>query len=46
VFASRADALKYVRAEGERAGAYRVFWERSGGRFVSEWLGPSSGKPS
>jgi hypothetical protein len=41
VFMSRADALKFARAEGERAGAYRVFWEKSDGRFVSEWLGRS-----
>ena len=39
IFASRSDALKYVRAEGERSGSYRVFWEKSDGRFVSEWLG-------
>jgi hypothetical protein len=41
VFASRADALNFARAEGERAGAYQVFWEKSDGRFVSEWLGRS-----
>ena len=38
IFASRADALKFARDEGERTGAYRVFWEKADGRFVSEWL--------
>jgi hypothetical protein len=46
VFASRADALKYARDEGEQAGAYRVFWEKADGRFVSEWLTSPGAKRS